>query len=231
MGKSERNDIEHYFEWWLDDCVAAGYVDSWDRESEEYKLFPEYRMKRMKYYKSKAPDSEVFNLLQADRYTYDYRVVWNDKAKFIFFNPSDFTDRDVPQMLYYRDTFFHAFESVAFGKFVSFVDVKPPAKAARFSGSLTSFATFPIKQKILLWNYGIYINKVVPIPMSGSGVNTSLFPNTFTPKRYFMTDGGNMSRKIKYHIETLDSYVQKRKTFLGQMDAMVRNAEDRKSVV
>ena len=227
MGKTERNTIEAYFEWWLDDCFSKGYIDKWDRESEQYTLFPEYRAFRMKYFKSKPPEREVYNLLRNDTYTYDYRIVWNESAKFLFYNPSDFTDPNNPPTLIYKDTYFHASYHMGFKKFVSFIDVKPPAAAARFSGSLNSFSTFPTKQKALLWNYNIYINKVVPIPMSGSGEAVSLFPNTFTPVRFFRSDGGDRNRKINYRINTIDKFVQQRQSFIDSIDAMVRKANDK----
>ena len=230
MGKTKRNDIEKYFEWWLDDCKVAGYVESWSRESETFLLFKEYKGYRMNYFKTKDPEKEIYNVLGNMEYNYDYRIVWNPIAEDIFYNLSDWTDKNNPPVLKYKRTFFHAHPSIdKNANAVSYVDVKPPAKAAQYSGQLTSFATFPLKQRILLWNHGVYVNKCVPIPMSGSGHALSLFPNTFTPKRYFITDGGTMNRKIKYRIETLDSYVKKRKSFIGQIESMVRNVNEKKA--
>lgn len=226
MGKTEKNPIETYFEWWLDDMKAAGYVIHWDRESEEFLLFPQFRMFRMNYFKTKEPEKEVYNLLQKDSYTYDYRVVWAPKAQHIFCNHSEWMDHNDPPVLIYEKTFFHASYSMEFNNHVSIIDIKPPSKAAQY-GNLNSFATFPTKQKLLLWLHHVYVNKVIPIPMSGSGQTMALFPNTFTPRRYMLTDGGTQSRNIKGHIQTLDMYVKRREEYIARMDAMVKKVRQK----
>jgi len=230
MGKTERNDIEKYFEWWLDDCIMYGLVEKWDRECESFTLFPQYKAYRTKYFKTKLPEKELYSVLQNTVYTYDYRIVWNEKAKYVLFNPSDWTEKTNPPVLHYDDTFFHAHEDLSFsGKYVSYVDVKPPALSSRKNSNNTSFYTFPFCQKILLWNYGIYINKVIPIPMKNSGVGMALFTNTFIPKRYFLTDGGTMNRKINFKIQTVDKWYKQRVNFLNRTENMVKSIKEKKT--
>lgn len=229
MGKTERNDIEKYFEWWLDDCMMYGLVEKWDRESETFTLFPQYKAYRRKYFVSKLPEDELYNISQSTTYTYDYRVVWTEKAKFVLFNPSDFTDRNNPPVMMYPDTYFQAHKSLMFGnKYVSFVDVKPPAAAGKFNDN-TSFHTFPFAQKILLWNWGVYVNKVITIPMKKSGLGTALFTQTFIAKRYFRTEGGEQNRKINFSINTIDKWYKSRVNFLNRMNNMVTKVKDKKT--
>ena len=95
---------------------------------------------------------------------------------------------------------------------VSYVDVKPTNSVQRKGGKVSSSITFPLKNRILWDRSRIYINKVVPMPMSGTGFKSALFIKTFTPQRYLLTDGGKQLRKIKYPVTTMLAYVNKQKT-------------------
>lgn len=227
MGKSERNLIEQYFEWWLDDCIKYGFIESYSRESEEFKLFDPYKAGRLKHYKTKMPKLEEFNLLPGATYNFDYKIVWNKKAEFILYSPTDFLSEGLPTMLY-PDTFFWAQETIN-GNYVSYTDVKPPAKAAQYQ-AITSYHTFPFVQKILLEKYGLFVQKVIPIPMKGSGLSTSLFPNTFTPSRYFFTDGGQQRRKIKFRILNMELFLKIRKKELDGWNKVMRKLEEEGAV-
>ena len=57
---------------------------------------------------------------------------------------------------------------------------------------------FSINQKWMYSEHGIYIQKVIP---------QKLFADTFTPKRYLMTDGGGQARKIKWDVKSLEEFV------------------------
>lgn len=70
------------------------------------------------------------------------------------------------------------------------VDIKGSFNGARN----TSAITFPLNQKWMYQRYGIYVDKIIP---------KELFENTFTPKRYLKTDGGDRERKINWKIKTL----------------------------
>lgn len=215
MGKTHRNDIEMYFEWWLNELKVVDMIYDWDRESQVFELFPSYRARRKKYFKTKLPEDDHYSLLRKETYTYDYRIFWNVKTVYLFFNPSNFSDHRKTNVEVYPDTLFHA-EFIR-GQWTSYVDVKPPSKAAQFSGSMNSFATFPIKQRILLWLHNTYVNKTVPIPMSGSGETVALFPNSFTPYRFLSTDKGKQARKIKFDMRTLSTYVEERKAYIKEL--------------
>ena len=217
MGKTETNDIEGYFEWWLNELIVAGYVHSYSRESKVFEVFPNYIAQRKSYRKTIDPKIETFALLQKTQYTYDYEILWNLSAAYIFYQPADFSNPNELQTLVYKDTLFYAHEDKGLDRWVSYVDVKPPSQAARFSGQLSSYHTFPLKQAALLWLHGVYVNKVIPIPMSGAGKTISLFPNSFTPKRYLITDGATRTRSIKFKIRTLAKYVMAREGYINSI--------------
>lgn len=218
MGKTERNDIEIYFEWWLNELQEQGYIKSYDRESKVFQVFPSFLMHRMEYKKTILPKEKEYTLLGETNYSYDYKIIWNPKAIYLFHQPVDFSDLSVPQVMVYPKTFFLSHFNKDHNLFVSYCDVKPPGQAARFSGSLSSYHTFGLKQRALLWMHRIYINKTIPIPMAGAGKTISLFPITFTPRRYLTTDGGTRSRKIKFPIYTLQDYVKSRSNLIKNIN-------------
>lgn len=57
---------------------------------------------------------------------------------------------------------------------------------------------FSIRQKVLFYTQGIYVNKIIP---------EHFFEKTFVPKRYLFTDMSRKPRKIKFRIKTLEEYV------------------------
>ena len=57
---------------------------------------------------------------------------------------------------------------------------------------------FSINQKWMMAEHGIYVQKVIP---------QKLFKDTFTPKRYLITDGGGQARRIKWKKRSLEEFV------------------------
>lgn len=217
MGKTEINDIEQYFEWWVNELLDAKYVHSYSRESEVFEVFPNYIGQRKEYLKTKEPNIKTFAILGKTTYTYDYRIVWNKDAVFLFYQPMDFSNPSELQTVVYKDTLFYAHYDKEIDKWISFVDVKPPSQAAKFSGALSSYHTFPLKQAALLWFKGVYINKIIPTPMKNAGKTIALFPNSFTPKRYLISDGGTRTRTIRFKLFTLAKYVQNRQNYINSI--------------
>lgn len=217
MGKTERNDIEMYFEWWLNELQDAGYIYSYTRESKTFEVFPPYFINRKKHHKTKEPTIETVALLPKIKYTYDYEIRWTDRALYVFHQPADFSNHKIMQTLDYPNTFFYSHEDESLRCYVSYVDVKPPSSVAQFSGQLSSYHSFPIKRAALLWFKGIYINKVIPMPMRGMGKTIALFPNTFTPNRYLFTDSGKQTRKIRFYLRTMSKYISERENELNRL--------------
>ena len=201
--KTEKNKIEEYFEWWLNDMVTAGYVKSYSRESEIITVAETSVYGRIKRFKRKPKQIEEFNLFPKIDYTYDYKIVWDISAEFLFFEVID--DHRVFQ---FGKPLFVAHEISL--EYVSYVDVKPTTSAMHKGARVSTSYSFPLKKR-MIWDYHeIYINKVVPIPMAGTGYKSALFCKSFTPVRFLMTDGGKQSRKIKWEIVMLKQYVKNR---------------------
>jgi hypothetical protein len=219
--KSERNQIELYFEWWLNDLKAAGYVKEYVREPEKFSVLPTAPYGRYKRFKTKPKEREEFNLFPKIDYTCDYKITWTEKAEYIFYEKINETQTFLfGRPLFVADEFVGAEE----GTFdtISYVDVKPTTSAVRQGAKASTSHTFPLKARMLWEHHCIFINKCVPIPMSGTGFNSALFTQSFVPVRYLTTDGGKQQRKIKWSYKLMQNYINER---VGYMNNLMRNTK------
>jgi len=199
---SEQNQLETYFEWYINELKEAGFIKFVKREP--FPILVNDVVEKKRYdFSTKTPRIENYKLFQRNTYTCDWFIIWEKHAHEIFYNLLD----DTPTRIYCP---FYAIIDKK-GEHISFVDVKPPAGAMIFGNNTTGY-TFPILQKIIYTVYGIYVNKSIPIPLMKkgtvkSGNKSALFLTTFVPKRYLLTDGGMQGREIKYRKQSLKEYV------------------------
>lgn len=200
---SEKNQLETYFEWYINELKEAGYIKIVKREP--FPILVSDFVERERYdFSTKTPRLQKYKLFNQNTYMCDWIIIWEKHAHEIFYNLLD----DNPIRIYCP---FYAVVDKQ-GEHVSFVDVKPPAGAMIFGNNTTGY-TFPILQKIIYTVYGIYVNKSIPIPLMAkgqvkSGNKSALFLTTFVPKRYLMTDGGMQGREIKYKKQSLKEFVE-----------------------
>lgn len=214
---TETNDIEMYFEWWLAELETAGFIESYSREAETMLIIPPYIHEREKHFKSKANTPEDFALIKSLEYTYDYRIIWNQKAIYVF---TEVIEAGVPFRFGQPPFVSHWMQIDGFTELVSYVDVKPHFIAAQYNGAMSSFYTFPLIQKMLMFTRSIYINKAIPINTGKYGVNTCLFAKTFTPNRYLFTDKAAQQRKIRFKTVTLNAFVKRQHNIMEMYDEM-----------
>jgi len=199
---SEQNQLETYFEWYINELKEAGFIKFVKREP--FPILVNDVVEKKRYdFSTKTPRIENYKLFQRNTYTCDWFIIWEKHAHEIFYNLLD----DTPTRIYCP---FYAIIDKK-GEHISFVDVKPPSGAMIFGNNTTGY-TFPILQKIIYTVYGIYVNKSIPIPLMKkgtvkSGNKSALFLTTFVPKRYLLTDGGMQGREIKYRKQSLKEYV------------------------
>lgn len=198
---TKKNNLEWYAEMYFDELKDNGFLEKWEREVNTFFIYDNAKINKLDLKSFKKLRYKEVNLLQKLSYTADYTLTWSEKANLYFH------ETIVDGKLNYNAKFISCLFD---GNIVSFVDIKPPAKASRFTGSLSSSATFPIIQKLIYDSLGVFINKIIPMPMSGSGVSTALFNNTFTPRRYLFTDGGSAIRKQNYKVFTIQDFIAKR---------------------
>jgi len=213
---TEPNQLETYFEWYINELKEAGYIKIVKREAFPILINDAVSHKRYSF-ATKVAKIEPFKLFNQNTYTCDWVIIWEKKSQEIFYNILD--DKN-PIRIYCP---FYAIVDKN-GEHVSFVDVKPPAGAMIF-GNNTSGYTFPILQKMIYTIYGIYVNKSIPIPLMSKGVvksgnKSALFLTTFVPKRYLMTDGGMKGREIKYKKQSLKEYVNYKEREIKRIDLL-----------
>jgi hypothetical protein len=206
--KTKENKIEAYTRWYWEELMDYGYIEKIEREPETLVCadeLPHQKFVRMKT-KTKIED---FNLFPKIRYTYDTRVYWTPKAENIFYD----TIKSEP-FFFGRPPFIAHIDE--HGRAVTLADTKPPSNAAQKGAKVSSSISFPQKQRMIFDKHGLYIEKFIPIPMSGAGKTVAKFPNTFTPRRYLFTDSDKMNRmrKIKFPILTIEDFVEKRSAYL-----------------
>jgi len=214
MQKSSVNTIEIYFQWWLKEMIDSGYIKEYRREPETLIVAPVASYGRYKRFKRKEKEIEQFNLLPEIKYTYDYIVIWNESAEYLFYeedSDSRIFSFGKPKFLAHRKLIDLNYETI------SYVDVKPTTAVQQRGGKVSSAISFPIKQRMLWDSHRIYINKVIPIPMAGTGHTIALFCTTFTPQRYLLTDGGGQRRKIKFPILSLKEFTTKKATYINNL--------------
>jgi len=217
---TEVNTIELYFEWWLREMLTAGYIKKYMREPETLVAGSPITYGRIKRFKRKEKQIEEFNLFPEVKYTYDYVIIWNEAAEYIFYEEllaEPVFQFGKPLFVASRAIIAHSDTQETEEEIVSYVDVKPTTNVMQKGGKVSSAVSFPFKQRLCYTTLGIYINKVVPIPMAGSGYKSALFIKSFTPQRYLLTDGATKRRKIKFPITNLNGYVKKKSDYIQNL--------------
>lgn len=215
---AEKNMNEIYFEWWALELKEVGLVTEIEYQPEKFILEDALPIFYKHKYKRKDPIYKNFKLFNPITYTCDYRIVFDgrfaNKLFGLIFEDNQLLDD--PNLLagnVYQNTLFYVTRigikfkenSNSIETIEVYFDVKPPAVALKFSGSLGSSRDFKFNQRMVYNVYDIYVNKVTP----ADGVNC-LYNKTFIPKRYLYTDGGAMIRKNKKHLDyskTLENYI------------------------
>lgn len=216
MAEKKENMYETYFEWYLKDLQSQGLVREFTKEPEACVVLEPFTIHssvHMVKKPSKVASHEIFKMAT---YTRDYDVEVHRSLLETLFGvirkENDVyilheTVNKIKGDAYYDFSYYYLFNPNEINSdyvTVSF-DVKPPAKALQFSNALGSSREFPYNQKLMLEKHKILVNKVIPI-----GTSTSLFAKTFTPERFFFTDGGRPGRKINFKTKTLEQWMQEK---------------------
>lgn len=176
---------ELYFSWYLDELKDAGYIEKYESQPESYVLSAPLFYEYDKHLKTKTK-TIVKKLMQEHIYTADFKIVWSEKARNIFFN-TEANRVDLTKAPFIA----------ADGNAVSIVEIKPLFD----QNNMTRL--FTINQKWLCQRHGIYAQKIIVDKKNGKG----LFAETFTPIRYLLTDKSLKPRKLKYTPKILTEYI------------------------
>ena len=214
MAKEKKENMyELYFEWYLKALQSVGLVRNYTKEPESVMVLPPFVIHSSVHMVKKESKIATHEIFKMSTYTRDYDVEVHrsllEKLFGVIRKENDvfILHETIPKAkgdAYYDFAYYYLFNPNEMNSDyvkVSF-DVKPPAKALQFSGSLGSSREFPYNQKLMLYKHKIFVNKVIPV-----GTSTCLFAKTFTPERYFYTDGGKPNRKINFKTKKLEEWM------------------------
>jgi len=175
---------EKYFSWYLDELKEAGFVEKYEAQPESYVLAEPVSYSYNKYLKTKVKHIGKA-LIQKHIYTADFKIYWAYKARGIFFyNILD--EKDLTKIPF-----------VTVHSNYTLIEIKPCFDRNNMT------RLFTINQKWLYKEHSIYAEKIIVDKKNGKG----LFPDTFTPAGYLLTDKTNKPRKLKYEPRSLNQYL------------------------
>lgn len=187
---------ELYFDWYLQELIHAGIVTDYKYQPKPFILSDDVHITAVKQLKTKVKEQEQ-KVLSGHQYQADFLFYWSDDAPLAFF-----TNLLMPVPDSFKNFPFIANFSLKKNKFYSVIDVK-----GNFNQN-DAWRRFSIDQKWVYQKYGILVQKIIPAPQSNGLPKSALFPNTFIPKRYQLTDGYKAKRKIHFKYRLLEEYLE-----------------------
>ena len=203
MEKLKNPTLEDWFRFWLQDLLDRGYILKVTETKEMYPfiLFEEHAIKGSILQPNGKYKAKKKILLEAIQYTPDFLIIWAPKAKGIFYIPYEDDDVSNHKMLSFRHNDLD----------YTPVEIKAPPG---YGGRNTSDASFRVKQKWVWEKYQILVQKIYLYPLKNLPTSTNyLWQNTFTPSRYFKTDGLTKFRPInKWTPIQIDYFLNNKKS-------------------
>lgn len=203
---------EEIFDFWVEDMIEAGFIKRVYRNKEIkpftiFEGFYKIHKTTRTLYKGtirehqKTSEKEIA-ILEPTVYGPDRLIIWDEKAKDLFFTMYDNVDGR-------NDAYFIGYKNS--GELFSFLDVKSP-----FGGKNQSDIAFSLKRKWLFEKMGMIVNKCVCYPNKKKAngeykaAKPYLFMRTFTPSRWFWTDKLTKRRTISnWDAITLEEFIKK----------------------
>ncbi len=193
---------ERYFYWWLKELIDRKLVTSFIYQPKPFILFEPISLSYQKQLKTMFKTINV-TLLQDHQYQADFMFFWNPdilkiKGKiFIGLKDALLTSfKHIPLIANY---------SKKKNCYYSIIDTKGTYNQH------DAWRRFSIEQKWVYQNFGIYVQKIITHPhVTKKGKMTpmnALFPNTFLPDRFLLTDESGKKRKINYSFILLGEYL------------------------
>lgn len=211
MQKLTNPSQEELFDLWAAELIEAGFIKEVfpTEQIPEFKLFEGlYKIINVERTVFKGTDREEVRsseknicLLKPAVYTPDRAIIWDKSAENIFYSlfKNITSTKSLP-------TYFIAQEQG--DRIITLLDVKAP-----FSGKNSSDVSFSIKKKIVWEKYNLLVNQSVNYPIKKlKNLNRYLWCKTFTPLRYFWSDGLTKERSINnWNPITLSEFLKQQK--------------------
>jgi len=198
---------EDLFMLWVEELIVAGYIDGvvYDKQVSPFQLSSKWirtwEEPKILYKGTTREATRIVTnketFLEALTYKPDFIILWNPKAKGIFY-----TTLDNPR----KGIYFYGQYTAEHDAFVSWIDVKAPPGYGKRNNSDEGFR---YAQKWVYEKFGAYVNKCYLAPIGKkSKMGKYLFPTTFLPERLMFTDKTMMPRKINYPCVLLDKFLE-----------------------
>jgi len=192
---------EKYFSWWLNELIEHNIVVAFKYQPKLFALSDPVGVSYQKQLKTKVKTVHV-GFLQDHTYQADFLFYWNPEYHSkIFVGHEDSLNCSIkkyPLIANFSNQKNH---------YYSVVDVKGTYNQN------DAWRRFSIEQKWVFQKYGIYVQKIITHPQitkEGKMIPaTALFPNTFVPERFLLTDKDGTKRKINYDTTSIKVYIQK----------------------
>ena len=201
--------LEDWFDVWLDQLKAEGYITNYYRADELSPIVLSTPVKQDWLVPMKTKVKTVTrSIMDGCVYTPDRIIMWSDKAMGVFITQSI----ELSEKTYFNSCRMtvHLKDGTPVRGLLSLCEVKAPPG---YGGRNTSDAGFRVKQKWVFDQFGHIVDKVYLWPLSVKKNNDPyLFPATFTPDRYLLTDKTLEPRKIsKWEARSLTDFVSLRR--------------------
>ena len=173
---------ELYFSWYFKELQEAGYLKEYTFHPRTYELMQPVTTKTVKIMK-KVPNKEnEIVLLPGLSYTPDVELIWTDKPNPLIHKLKEpLINKSSKKVVFWTDD-----------NNRSLVEIKADFDQNNMTRE------FHIKRKILYHLQGEFVN------LSKMG---TVFKNTFTPKRFLLTDKTLKPRAIKWEVRSLTKYM------------------------
>lgn len=185
---------ELHFMWFCEELVNNGFIEQFHK-SKTYNLFEGLKNTFIKEMKTKNKEVEE-TLLHPHNYTPDWEIIWENKAKNIFFTElgekkeKAFISQIINPII---------FSELCYNN--SIIEIKPSYDFQNMSRLSV------INVKWMMDKYNLFINQIQ---------TDKLFKSTFTPKRYIKTDSGMANRTInKWLPKTLEQFLKEHENRLS----------------
>ena len=185
---------EMYFSWWLEELVEIGYILDYKYEPEPIILSEAVNVEYAEV-KKRVVNIKKHKLLHEKSYTFDFEILWDLNSEGVFYN-SFYGDVRIGKPTLYP------FEvgNVIYPR--SRVEIKGEWDNSNMT------RLFKSNQKTAFDKKGIYVS-LTKMP--------SLFKETFTPKRFLMTDKNVRERVIHWDVVSSSDYIKSQKEMTDDM--------------
>ena len=191
---------EEYLSWYFEELKKTGYISRIEYQPEPFKLTEKVVKTYEEQLKTKVKVKKQ-TLLPAHEYTCDFKIYWNLKAiedNLIIGLNDEVNKVEKHHFIFNLEDVVDEGEDISFN-IVSFIEAKPDLTTLKKydANNMNRLVRTIIKQ--VYDKFEMYVQLIF---------HNRLFSETFTPKRYLITDKSMAKRKIHYKARSLKEFIK-----------------------